>query len=209
MRALKALPRSGVPLRTLRTWVDDTPSISAASAGVYPLPNNHCILMFFACVPIVDLIGSFYDRPCRAESKNRISISRIMARRKSANEIFISRMKEKMEERGLNQNNLAYMAKIGQSTISEYLNPEIGRNPGAAELGRLANTLGVTMGWLWGAEETCVADSIPAPIQTIFKLQGKLEFARKSMRASLAYLEDDIDDDHNAKVEEDNSIYNK
>ena len=36
-----------------------------------------------------------------------------------------------MKDKSLNQSDLAYMSNIAQGTISEYLNPEKGRTPGA------------------------------------------------------------------------------
>lgn len=105
-----------------------------------------------------------------------------------------------MTEKGLRQSDVAYMSNIAQGTISEYLNIEIGRTPGAAELGRLANTLGVTMGWLWGMEdENSARYTVPPSTQKVMKLEGKLEFARKTLRGALAYL-DDNDNDHTSNL---------
>lgn len=99
-----------------------------------------------------------------------------------------------MKDKGLNQSDLAYMSNIAQGTISEYLNPEKGRTPGAAELGRMAQALGVSMGWLWGLEGTSDIETAICT-QRIHRLEGRLLFAKKTLRGALEYLEEEIDDD--------------
>ena len=110
---------------------------------------------------------------------------KVMARQKSINGIFISRTRE---------SDLAYMSNIAQGTISEYLNPEKGRTPGAAELGRMAQALGVSMGWLWGLEGTSEIET-DIYIQKIHRLEGRLLFAKKTLRGALEYLQEDVMED--------------
>ena len=119
---------------------------------------------------------------------------KVMARQKSINGIFISRTREKMKDKSLNQSDLAYMSNIAQGTISEYLNPEKGRTPGAAELGRMAQALGVSMGWLWGLEGTSEIET-DIYSQKIHRLEGRLLFAKKTLRGALEYLQEDVMED--------------
>jgi len=147
------------------------------------------------------MIGSPYDAPYSGAphsgaplSEIRLSNIKTMAREKSVNKLFISRLTKAMSEKGLRQSDLAYMANIGQGTISEYLNSEKGRSPGAAELGRMAQSLGVSMGWLWGLEDSSTSENAPY-VQAIHRLEGKLQFAKKTLRGALDYLEEEIESD--------------
>lgn len=99
-----------------------------------------------------------------------------------------------MNDKGLKQSDLAYMSNIAQGTISEYLNPEKGRTPGAAELGRMAQALGVSMGWLWGLEGTSDIETA-IYTQKIHRLEGRLLFAKKTLKGALEYLEEEVDED--------------
>lgn len=148
----------------------------------------------FACVLIVDLIGSSCDRSYRAVSEKRLYEIGIMARGKTVNELFVNRLRKKLIDKNLSQSDLAYMSNIAQGAISEYLNTEKGRSPGAAELGRMAQALGVSMGWLWGIEDTSDMETA-IYTQRIHRLEGRLLFAKKTLRGALEYLEEEIDED--------------
>ena len=79
-----------------------------------------------------------------------------------ANVIFISRLSDLMKQKAFNQSSLASVAKISQTSISAYLRGK--RNPGAEELGALAQALNVSMDWLWGSvedPENTMTDSKP------------------------------------------------
>lgn len=143
--------------------------------------TGHCGMGFFSLLAV--LLRAMFD-------KQIIYTPKRMARKKSVNEIFISRTKERMKAKSLKQSDLAYMSNIAQGTISEYLNPEKGRTPGAAELARLAQALGVSMGWLWGLEGNTKIDS-ELYIQKIHSLEGRLLFAKKTLKGALDYLEED------------------
>ena len=69
-----------------------------------------------------------------------------------ANVLFISRLSALMKQKAFNQSSLASTAKISQTSISAYLRGK--RNPGAEELGALAQALGVSMDWLWRTQKT-------------------------------------------------------
>jgi transcriptional regulator with XRE-family HTH domain len=127
-------------------------------------------------------------------SKNRLYKIGIMARGKTVNKLFVNRLRTKLVDKNLSQSDLAYMSNIAQGAISEYLNPEKGRSPGAAELGRMAQALGVSMGWLWGVEDTSDIETA-IYTQRIHRLEGRLLFAKKTLRGALEYLEEEIDDD--------------
>lgn len=165
-----------------------------------PRASNHCGVMRSCAVSVV-MIVSPYGVPYSGAphsgapvSKNRLSDNKSMAREKSVNKLFINRLTEAMSNKGLKQSDLAYMANISQGTISEYLNPEKGRAPGAAELGRMAQSLGVSMGWLWGVEGSNSTETIPY-LQIINRLQGKVQFAKKTFKGALDYLNEEIEDD--------------
>ncbi|MFR8608086.1 helix-turn-helix domain-containing protein [Akkermansia muciniphila] len=117
-----------------------------------------------------------------------------MARGKTVNRLFVSRLRAKLVDKNLSQSDLAYMSNIAQGAISEYLNPEKGRSPGAAELGRMAQALGVSMGWLWGVEDTSDIETA-IYTQRIHRLEGRLLFAKKTLRGALEYLEEEVDED--------------
>lgn len=117
-----------------------------------------------------------------------------MARGKTVNRLFVSRLRAKLVDKNLSQSDLAYMSNIAQGAISEYLNPEKGRSPGAAELGRMAQALGVSMGWLWGEEDTSDIETA-IYTQRIHRLEGRLLFAKKTLRGALEYLEEEVDED--------------
>ena len=165
-----------------------------------PRPNSHCGEMRSCTVVFLmldSLHGVSYSGASHSGapiSKNRLSDNRSMAREKSVNKLFINRLTEAMGNKGLKQSDLAYMANISQGTISEYLNPEKGRAPGAAELGRMAQSLGVSMGWLWGIEGSNSTETIPY-LQIINRLQGKVQFAKKTFKGALDYLNEEIEED--------------
>lgn len=188
------------PVNTLRTWLGVRLISRAASAMYQPRLNSHCGEMR-SCTVFVIMLDSLHGVPYRGAlhngapiSKNRLSGNRIMAREKSVNKLFINRLTEAMGNKGLKQSDLAYMANISQGTISEYLNPEKGRAPGAAELGRMAQSLGVSMGWLWGVEGSNSTETIPY-LQIINRLQGKVQFAKKTFKGALDYLNEEIEED--------------
>ncbi len=66
--------------------------------------------------------------------------------------LFVMRLKQKLAERGLSQRRLAQLACVTSGSISDYLYGA--RMPRAAELARLARALDVSMGWLWGEDES-------------------------------------------------------
>lgn len=65
--------------------------------------------------------------------------------------VFVMRMKQMLEQRGLSQRRLAQLACVTSGSISDYLYGK--RIPRAAELSRLARALEVSMDWLWGEDD--------------------------------------------------------
>lgn len=90
-----------------------------------------------------------------------------------------------MNSKGFNQSLLANSSKVSQGSISAYLLGK--RSPGAEELGKIANSLGVTMGWLWGTEDQQVLNKNELQIENV-KLKAKLEMAIGTLKGALKSL---------------------
>lgn len=117
-------------------------------------------------------------------TKNRLSEFSFMARRKIENSLFVFRLRELMNNKSLTQKALAIRANVAQGAISDYLRAT--RIPGAAELFRLSQALGVTMDYLWGAtEESLRQDQVMASSQ---ELRGALQFAVGTLEGALGTL---------------------
>jgi len=107
-----------------------------------------------------------------------------MARRKTGNSLFVFRLKDLMTSKSFTQKELAMRADIAQGAISDYLRSD--RSPGAAELFRLSQALGVSMDYLWGAtEESLREDQVAADNQ---ELKGALRFAVGTLEGALGSL---------------------
>lgn len=107
-----------------------------------------------------------------------------MARRKTENSLFVFRLRRLMESKSLTQKALAIRANIAQGAVSDYLRAT--RIPGAAELFRISEALGVTMDYLWGATEESLRESqVMADSQ---ELRGALKFAVGTLEGALGTL---------------------
>jgi len=79
----------------------------------------------------------------------------------SENDNFRSRLQKLLDERGWLQSALARVSGLSQAVISKYL---LGKSePGARELGQIAEAFGVTMDGLWyGVSRQPLSDSTAA-----------------------------------------------
>lgn len=96
--------------------------------------------------------------------------------------LFVVRLKQKLAERGLSQRRLAQLACVTSGSISDYLYGT--RMPRAAELARLARALGVSMGWLWGEDES----NTPSPKEESQQKMVELEASLHEISAKLRSL---------------------
>jgi transcriptional regulator with XRE-family HTH domain len=67
----------------------------------------------------------------------------------SFGKLFLERLERLLEERGIQQKELAKGTGLSPASIHKYLN---GAMPGSAELGSIADFFGVTTDWLLGRE---------------------------------------------------------
>lgn len=109
----------------------------------------------------------------------------IMQEKNLQNVLFISRLQSAMKSKKLKQKDLGYMANIGQSAVSAYLSGR--RSPGAAELSRMSQALGVSMGWLWGLEEESQQEQSKIQQENIL-LRAKLDMAISTLKGTLKSL---------------------
>lgn len=115
-----------------------------------------------------------------------------MQAKNSANQLFVSRLKEAMDNKGFNQSILSKRCNITQSTISTYLLAK--RTPGADELGRLALALGVSIDWLWGftADNESSRD-IDRYKSEILRLKSRLRTALSTLQGMISEFKEDLD----------------
>lgn len=112
-----------------------------------------------------------------------------MARRKTENSLFVYRLKTLMIDKSFTQRELAMRADVAQGAISDYLRSD--RSPGAAELFRLSQALGVSMDYLWGATDAYLkGDQLAADNQ---ELKGALKFAVGTLEGALGSLKKQLE----------------
>jgi transcriptional regulator with XRE-family HTH domain len=73
----------------------------------------------------------------------------LSTRKLSFGKLFLDRLERLLEERKVQQNELARGTGLSPASIHKYLN---GAMPGSAELGSIADFFGVTTDWLLGRE---------------------------------------------------------
>lgn len=75
-----------------------------------------------------------------------------MQEKNSEGELFSARLTELMHQKGFNTVKLADLTGVNQSGISKYKRST--STPKSSELAKLAKALGVSMGYLWGEEDS-------------------------------------------------------
>jgi transcriptional regulator with XRE-family HTH domain len=73
----------------------------------------------------------------------------LSTRKVSFGKLFLERLERLLEERGIQQNELARGTGLSPASIHKYLN---GAMPGSVELGSIADFFDVTTDWLLGRE---------------------------------------------------------
>lgn len=111
-----------------------------------------------------------------------------MQEENSTFEIFSSRLKRVMTEKGITTSQLASLANVGQATLSNYTLGK--REPKAAELYRISKALGVSMEWLFSG---MTGDTHSSNLTDIEKeniqLKAKLKMAVSALKGALKTLE--------------------
>ncbi len=90
----------------------------------------------------------------------------------ASSSIFSQRLRYLMKSRKCTYKSLALSAELSSATIANYLSGD--RSPRAEELARLANSLGVTMDYLWGREESCEHTRSNQSVLPISRMQEML-----------------------------------
>lgn len=90
-----------------------------------------------------------------------------------------------MMTKGFTQSLLASSSKVSQGSISAYVLGK--RTPGAEELSKISKALGVSMGWLWGTEETSNMEASSIYLENV-KLRAKLDMAVSTLDGALKSL---------------------
>ena len=94
------------------------------------------------------------------------------------NDNFRSRLQDLLDERGWSQSALARATGLSQAVISKYL---LGKSePGARELGQIADAFGVTMDVLWRGVKTGTQSNNDAAIE-LAELKHSLRVVFRAM----------------------------
>ena len=99
--------------------------------------------------------------------------------------VFADRLRSRMTELKINQTELANRANMTHATVYNYLRGA--RTPKAIELHKLAEALGTSMDWLWGANTDAAAPEYQQG-RTVY-LEHQMELLGNQLRCLLKHVD--------------------